>query len=604
MKATSLSLWCISTTVFASFSHAFISINKHVSCLPPRIKSPTHVQMHQPDENDGINLLEDHQALDNRRRKVLLSLLSLQQLSRHPSLSHAAQSEQQLLTENSSSSSSSSSSLNGIHDTQLQNYYNPLLPNWKGTALPGPLSISDAYSQLILPSSSLEKSMMTSSINNDNNMITTTTFPMGRWPDPILRKVASPIPKSIFENQDQLHKLQTVAEVLRNTARAEGAVGLAAQQCGIDASLVFIDGVSTLSANDGDRMVIESNGIHAEHHSVISLLSLSGGMFGQSNWRNSKKQITGEGVVDDYSSRGLLPRFDRATNRIDKQSPPPPKQDGIFLVNPRIIYRSPESEMLVWTEECLVLPPQFKATLLRDAEVTIEYETLTMCSNGKVVVDGCCDGETKQITLRGELARCAQHEMDHDRGVLIVDHVGLDELLSIKGEMLMANVENSDGLHENRMKRAYTRNVYDSLLLPSARTQKNVELAFGNGEDYLSKIEQVESVDLYASRRRSWFVPSANAAENVPEKSALSMSAETTPTEDDRNTSAPAAYCDEACMEERKRRIQQRRAMMQQSRSSTSRGDVLELSRQRAAMYGTSYKGLSPSACDKPGFCP
>jgi peptide deformylase len=119
-------------------------------------------------------------------------------------------------------------------------------------------------------------------------------------------------------------------------------------------------------------------------------------------------------------------------------------QDGIFLVNPRIIKRSPESEMLVWTEECLVLPPEFRATLLRDASVTIEYEALG--------ADDC--GITKQITLNGELARCAQHEMDHDRGVLIVDHVSLAELLSINDDDFMASIEDADGLHEARIQRA------------------------------------------------------------------------------------------------------------------------------------------------------
>jgi peptide deformylase len=79
--------------------------------------------------------------------------------------------------------------------------------------------------------------------------------------------------------------------------------------------------------------------------------------------------------------------------------------------------------MLVWTEGCLVLPPEFRATLLRDAEVTIEYESLLDDDDG----DDNIMGLTKQITLRGELARCAQHEMDHDRGILIVDHVPLEE---------------------------------------------------------------------------------------------------------------------------------------------------------------------------------
>ena len=60
--------------------------------------------------------------------------------------------------------------------------------------------------------------------------------------------------------------------------------------------------------------------------------------------------------------------------------------------------------------------------------------------------------------------------------------------------------------------------------------------------------------------------------------------------------------CDEKCLEDRKRIIQERRAMMQQSRSNTRRLDVLELSQQRALMYNTEYRGLSPQKCQ--GFCP
>ena len=45
--------------------------------------------------------------------------------------------------------------------------------------------------------------------------------------------------------------------------------------------------------------------------------------------------------------------------------------------------------------------------------------------------------------------------MDHDRGTLIVDHVSLDELLSIDGNIFMAKIENADGLHPKRMQRAY-----------------------------------------------------------------------------------------------------------------------------------------------------
>jgi hypothetical protein len=52
---------------------------------------------------------------------------------------------------------------------------------------------------------------------------------------------------------------------------------------------------------------------------------------------------------------------------------------------------------------------------------------------------------------------------------------------------------------------------------------------------------------------------------------------------------AVAAECDEACQ----RTIQQRRAMLQQSRSTTSRAQVFELSRQRAALYNTTSQAAS-----------
>ena len=51
--------------------------------------------------------------------------------------------------------------------------------------------------------------------------------------------------------------------------------------------------------------------------------------------------------------------------------------------------------------------------------------------------------------------------------------------------------------------------------------------------------------------------------------------------------------CDEACLADRKRRIEERRAMMRQSRSPTSRQEVFELSRQRALLYNTTYQGTS-----------
>lgn len=498
-------------------------------------------------QQSSIQSTQTTSIIDNHRRTLLVSLLSLHQLSFYfqPTPSHAAQ---------------------GILDPQLQNYFNPALPNWKGTALPGPLSISEAYSQLILPSLfTAEEERRAKPIAT--LQVTTTTFPMGRWPDPILRKPASSIPHSLFHDKYQIQQLRLVAKTLQNTARHEGAVGLAAQQCGIDASLIYID-------------------------------------VGEYNHRSLQRQQQQGGREPPTMEK----KQQRRTSSSQKKKE---SNEGIFLVNPRIVHRSQESEMLVWTEECLVLPPEFKATLLRDAEVTIEYETLCLDDDDDDHRDHGSCGETKQITFRGELARCAQHEIDHDKGILIVDHVGLEELLCINGQTLMEDVENSDELHAERMQRAYERVVYDSSLLPSTGT--NVALARDDVIAFFATNEDVESGDGLVRNtmsRRPWFVQSAIAMEDTPENNSIQISitassrnAEKNSSQSDRPDSA-ARSCDYECHEERKRRIQQRRAMMEQSRSLKNRGDVLELSRQRALLYGTVYKGLFPSACSSPGFCP
>ena len=65
--------------------------------------------------------------------------------------------------------------------------------------------------------------------------------------------------------------------------------------------------------------------------------------------------------------------------------------------------------MRVWTERCLVLPPSIEVTTLRDATIVVQYQTLS--------------GEYQTKTLKGEPARALQHEMDHDRGILLLDHL-------------------------------------------------------------------------------------------------------------------------------------------------------------------------------------
>lgn len=265
---------------------------------------------------------------------------------------------------------------------------------WQGTSL-SLLSLQDAYEI---------------SINQPTNG-GLVVFPFAHWPDPILRRPASVVKVNSNNQQQQqrdspsastelLTKLQTVARTLQRTARKEEAVGLAAQQCGIDVSLVYLERPPTKIDSDS----------------------------------NSNRN-------------------------------PDSSKDNIFLLNPRIVDRSPERDMQVWNEECLVLPPSFRATLLRDATVTVEYETLfveevTSSSSRKssastnIIIPPF---STQQITLTGELARAVQHEMQHDTGILITDHVGLDELLPF-----MRDYEREQ--HDNRMEAAFRRDISNRVI--------------------------------------------------------------------------------------------------------------------------------------------
>ena len=256
--------------------------------------------------------------------------------------------------------------------------------DWTGSNLKW-LSISDAAS------------LVTSS-SSDNHVL---QLEMGRWPDPILRRPANPIPWNMLGTE----QLKVVGHALRTTARAEGAVGLAAQQCGVDGRMVWID-----TSSEGDKRPT----------STSKRKMLRG---------NKGAAQVGEGM---------------STNQNDGDD-----NEGLFLINPRITWRSSEMEMLPWTETCLVLPPHFSATVLRDASISVEYETL--------------QGETKSISLDRELARCVQHEMDHDRGILIVDHIDLGEMDGgEEGTMAMMERKN----HPLRMASAYERYVSESTLQP------------------------------------------------------------------------------------------------------------------------------------------
>jgi peptide deformylase len=486
----------------------------------------------------------------------------------------------------------------------------PVVPpttDWRGTSLPGPLSLSEACERLLLPPPLVVDSSSSSSSSSSGPPVL--LLSMGRWPDPILRHPASNVPSSVFRDEDQLGRLVSVARALRNTARREGAVGLAAQQCGVDASLIYIDGANsattTKSMRDDDGRKGEGVDALLFGDASPSIVGGGGALYGESNnYRRKSRVGVSDGGGGDYYARSS----ERPVRNGSRRSPRRGGDNGIYLVNPRIIRRSRESDMLVWTEGCLVLPPEFRATLLRDAEVTIEYESLLDDDDG----DDNIMGLTKQITLRGELARCAQHEMDHDRGILIVDHVPLEELLlpSVDGGgkpryYNMADIENADGSHSMRMQSAYSRDVVDSSLLPERRSSNNgISLAMedNDGGIYHARVTQHEYPHFFVQAANAMDQEESNPSSPMMNNNGRQSKDRYGPSRNPVVTAEISSTCDTNCLEERKRVIERRRALMRQSRSNTRRGDVLELSQQRALMYGTGYRGLPPQLCS--GFCP
>jgi peptide deformylase len=76
------------------------------------------------------------------------------------------------------------------------------------------------------------------------------------------------------------------------------------------------------------------------------------------------------------------------------------------MANPEVVWAS--DERVPAEEGCLSLPDQF-AEVTRPAEVKVRY------------LDH--ENEIRELHAKGLLAVCVQHEMDHLKGVLFVDHL-------------------------------------------------------------------------------------------------------------------------------------------------------------------------------------
>ena len=82
------------------------------------------------------------------------------------------------------------------------------------------------------------------------------------------------------------------------------------------------------------------------------------------------------------------------------------KKNPLFLINPKIIFRSEETS--TYEEGCLSLPGQF-AEIERPSQCKVEY------------VD--YKGKVKNLKADGLLSTCIQHEVDHLNGILFIDYL-------------------------------------------------------------------------------------------------------------------------------------------------------------------------------------
>jgi peptide deformylase len=78
----------------------------------------------------------------------------------------------------------------------------------------------------------------------------------------------------------------------------------------------------------------------------------------------------------------------------------------LVFINPEITWSSEEKN--TYEEGCLSIPEYYEE-VERPAEVKVKYLDL--------------DGKSHEITAKGLIATCLQHEIDHTNGVLFIDHL-------------------------------------------------------------------------------------------------------------------------------------------------------------------------------------
>ncbi|TAN36331.1 MAG: peptide deformylase [Verrucomicrobia bacterium] len=99
------------------------------------------------------------------------------------------------------------------------------------------------------------------------------------------------------------------------------------------------------------------------------------------------------------------------------------------LFNPEILSASAEQEIAI--EGCLSFP-DITTPVARSVEITLRYKDL--------------NGRTHERVLRKFLARVVQHELDHLRGVLLVDRMSAVKKIALRGQLKRLKQETEDAL--------------------------------------------------------------------------------------------------------------------------------------------------------------
>lgn len=100
--------------------------------------------------------------------------------------------------------------------------------------------------------------------------------------------------------------------------------------------------------------------------------------------------------------------------------------DPRYFVNPEILWTS--DELAVYEEGCLSVP-EFYEDVERPARCRIRYLDY--------------QGEIREMDCDGVLATCIQHEMDHLKGILFIDH-----LSKLKRSMMLKKLVKAKKLQE------------------------------------------------------------------------------------------------------------------------------------------------------------